>query len=326
MNTKTFLKKVFLIGGISLLTHSTTFTMITTKNPSPSDGITINGLVGKFPFALEKFINRILEIKNSIKTQQTNLKKCSKFLFYGDPGNGKRSAAQIIAQKEGVELVDISGKFLHSSSPEDAICELERSFDEAAIIAERDQIVVLMIDDIGLIANNKNLKSTFWQKMDAIKNDPRFIVIGIENYTLLETFLKDKLNAITIKFENPDPYTLREILYFYWQASLGKLSENERGLINRISSKCFSLPAQALKDIIEEAITNARKHGLSKPNEKNFLDAINSIKKRDYRHLPKQRGETLKKVGGVIKDYILPMVIIILEKVGKKDSSSNNFY
>jgi Holliday junction DNA helicase RuvB len=196
-------------------------------------------------------------------------------LFYGPPGLGKTTLANIIASEMGVGMKYISGP------------AISKQGDLAAIITNLEQGGVLFIDEIHRlpIAVEEILYSAMEDyKIDFIVGEgptarslridlPKFTLVGATTrYGLLSAPLRDRF-GITLQLQFYDDIELQEIIQR--SASILKLKINEEGL-SEIASRSRGTPriANRLLRRIRDFLTVAKKDVIDGKLAKNALQKL----------------------------------------------------
>lgn len=300
-----------------------TTTMPTAATAPALSGMKIRGLAGIFPCDLSILYAQIDKIRYYLSSGKSipGTPK-NRFILYGTPGNGKRSAAQKLAIQAEASVVELSIPALFCCTEEEGISYINKTFDEARALASKNEhVTILIIDGLEeIIASTQEIQETFWKNLDTLKKDSRIVLVGTVNKEHVNSLLLTRFSScLAIEIQNQPKFGREEVLQFYWKKH-SQLTTKNVFLLRTIAEKTEAFSCQALEELIDGAFSAARSNGTIEPNEKDLLQLIPVIKKMNYG----SSAERLKKKFGNF-EHKIEKAEHVLEKTTIVVSKAKNF-
>lgn len=239
-----------LIGGVhadapfvSVITDDEAINVIEYAQPLDADIVRI--AYNHAPVRIQRVTDKMLNYPNKVLRRR-------KYLFTGEPGTGKTTLAQAMAQFAGWPCVIVPIPELPNEFQDSAAAGLTRFIDP---IIEKDGKCVIVLDEITHLTDsykkNKNnpdrTATTLWWLLDKCNNRNNIVIIGTTNDDSdLPAPLKNRFGNGIIKIEMPSLEARTSLINYLFRnpIQVGKFDQNYINMLAKKSNK------KSLRDIV----------------------------------------------------------------------------
>ncbi len=223
----------------------------------------------------------ILEQERRDVLASYGLRSASRLLFFGPPGCGKTTGAEVLATELGVQLATVRLDAVVSSYLGETAANLRKVFD----FVEHERLVVLFdeFDSVGKKREDpgdhgelKRVVNAFLQLVDAYRG-PSVLIAATNHERLLDRALWRRFDEV-VRFDKPTSEQIRLLLELKTRAIPSELQLSDSTLMNRFIGMSHA--------DIERVIVRAIKNMVLTGREVLSMDlVIESLRREDQRRL-----------------------------------------